>query len=317
VISRDDLNWPPSRSAIALSAFAVVVIAVVVYAITRPGPSHHSQPPATAQTSAPASAIASSSPTAATHTTPATALKVSLPKGPVTATFFGDSYVVGYGADPKGKGFAQHAALILGWNGTFDGVIDSGYCSTHPQSYVRRLKALAPSAAPTIFVLEGGINDVGCDPANLATEIAASIKQIKKVYPSTLLVILGPAVPAKYSAPELLPIDTAINQAATAAGVPYISPVNELWFTSANRIKYLSPGGVYPNQAGYNYLTDLLVQDLVQVAGATIGGTTVDVASPPAGSAVASPVASATPSVTPSTATPTAGGTGPSPSPSF
>ena len=70
-----------------------------------------------------------------------------------------------------------------------------------------------------------------------------------------------------------------------------------------------------PNQAGYNYPTTLLVQDLVQVAGATIGGTTVDVVSSRADSAVACPVASATPSVTPSTATPTA--SGPSSSPSF
>jgi lysophospholipase L1-like esterase len=311
------MAWPPSRAAIALAAFAVVVIAVVVYAITRPGPSHASQPPVTAEISAPASAIGSSSAPVATHTAPATALKVSLPKGPVTATFFGDAYVVGYGADPKGKGFVQHAAQILGWNATFNGVIESGYCSTHPQNYVARLKALPPSPAPTIFILEGGINDVGCSPTDLAAQITASIKQIKTVYPSSLLVLLGPAVPTKYNAPQLLPIDTAINQAATAAGVPYISPLNELWFTSANRIKYLSPGGVYPNQAGYNYLTTLLVQDLVQVAGATLGGTTADVVSSPASSAVASGVASATPGVTPSAASPSASRTSPSPSPSF
>ena len=312
VISSDEGNWPPSRSAIALAAFAVVVIAVVVYAITRLGPSHASQPPATADSSAPASPIESSSAPVATHTTPATALKVALPKGPVTATFFGDSYVVGYGADSKGIGFAQHTAKILGWNATFSGVINSGYCSSHPQSYVGRLKALAPNPAPTIFVLEGGINDVDCNPTDLATQIAASIKQIKTLYPSTLLVVLGPAVPTKYNAAQLLPVDNAINQAASAAGVPYISPLNELWFTSANRMKYLSTGGVYPNQAGYDYLTTLLVQDLEQVAGATIGGTTADVASSPASSAVASPVGSATPGVTPSTAT-----AGPSPSPSF
>ena len=117
----------------------------------------------------------------------------------------------------------------------------------------------------TAFLLEGGINDVGCDAAVLDAQISASIAQIRAEYPTAALIVLGPAVPSKYSAAQLLPVDQALNTAATAAGVPYISPLTENWFMDTNRPGYMSSDGVNPNQAGHAYLTTLLLRDLEQI----------------------------------------------------
>ncbi len=87
------------------------------------------------------------------------------------------------------------------------------------------------------------------------------------MYPQAALILLGPAVPSKYSANQLRPVDQALSAAATAAGVPYISPMAENWLTDANRAGYMSADGVNPNQAGHAYLTTLLLRDLEQITG--------------------------------------------------
>jgi acyl-CoA thioesterase I len=186
----------------------------------------------------------------------------------VSAVVFGDSYVAGVGATSSSDAFTERAMSELGWKPTYAARDDSGYCTTHPVDYLQRLKGLSTRAAPTVFLLEGGINDVGCSATVLSAQITASIAQVKATYPKTALIILGPVVPSKYTADQLVPVDNALNAAATAAGVPYISPLTELWFTSANRAHFMSPDRINPNQQGYAYLTPLLLQDLEQITGA-------------------------------------------------
>jgi lysophospholipase L1-like esterase len=185
----------------------------------------------------------------------------------VTAIVFGDSYVAGVGANSTQDAFPEKAISELRWKVTYFGRAASGYCTSHPVDYLQRLKSLRAGPAPTVFLLEGGINDVGCDPSALRAQISASIAQINAVYPHAALILLGPAVPSKYKADQLLPVDQALTAAATAAGVPYISPLTENWFTDANRPGYMSPDGVNPNQAGHAYLTTLLLRDLEQITG--------------------------------------------------
>lgn len=180
---------------------------------------------------------------------------------------FGDSYVAGVGADSTQDAFPEKAISQLGWKGIYFARATSGYCTTHPVDYVQRMKSLLANPTPTVFVLEGGINDVGCDPTVLSDQITAAIAQVKAVFPHTALILLGPAVPTKYSAAQLLPVDQALNAAATVAGLPYISPLYEKWLTDANRENYMSADGVNPNQAGHAYLTTLLLRDLEQITG--------------------------------------------------
>jgi acyl-CoA thioesterase I len=288
-----DITWP-SRSTLALVGLGIVVVGVTGYALTRPGPGHiqsavaesgvrvvsasvSASAPASRSTSPPTShaaspsASASASPTPTPKPspaqTPATNLRVALPKGPVSAIVFGDSYVAGVGASAAREAFTEQAMTQLGWSATYFARDDSGYCTSHSLDYLQRLKAIPPGPAPTVFVLEGGINDTACNAAVLSAQISASITQIKTAYPKAALIVLGPVVPSKYSANQLVPVDNALEAAATAARVPYISPLTELWFTSANRAHYMSPDGVNPNQAGYAYLTTVLLRDLEQITG--------------------------------------------------
>ena len=297
---------PPRPSTLALIGFGLVVVGVTVYTLTRPGAAGHVQSavaasgvvavtpsgsaspaPVLATTAAlhpsestpatPASTASTPARPAPTTSTPArpaptttaakTILHVALPDGPVTAIVFGDSYVAGVGASSTNDAFPEKAISQLGWKGLYFARAASGYCTSHPVDYLQRLKSLVAGPAPTVFVLEGGINDVGCDPGVLSAQISASITQIKAVYPHAALILLGPAVPTNYPADQLLPVDQALTAAATAAGVPYISPLTENWFTDANRASYMSADGVNPNQAGHAYLTTLLLRDLEQITG--------------------------------------------------
>lgn len=302
MIKRGDVDrpgiTPPRPSTLALIGFGIVVVGVTVYTVTRPGTTGHIQSAvaesgvvavtassspvpvsvlastvasATASTptpSAPPKPVATTKPPLPTPRTPATELQVALPNGPVSVIVFGDSYVDGVGASSTRDAFTEQAMTQLGWSATYFARDDSGYCTSHSRDYLERLKAIPAGPAPTVFLLEGGINDVGCDATVLGAQISASIAQIKAAYPKAVLIVLGPVVPSKYSANQLLPVDTALDAAATAAGVPYISPLTELWFSSANRSHYMSPDGINPNQAGYAYLTPLLLQDLEQITGA-------------------------------------------------
>ena len=137
VIKRGGVDGPgitlPRPSTLALIGFGIVVVGVTAYTVTRPGPTGHIQSAvaesgvvgATASSSAaPASVLATTAtqhPSASTSTTPAptpkppaTSLRVTLPKGPVTAIVFGDSYVAGVGASSTRDAFAERAISQLG-----------------------------------------------------------------------------------------------------------------------------------------------------------------------------------------------------------
>ena len=240
---------------ITLAVVAVVAVSLVVYLLTRRSPVRGA---GTTPGDVPASA-APAGPTSAVD------LRAALSAGPVTAVVFGDSYIAGTGADPGGLAFTQQAMTQLGWSATYNAVPGSGYCTTHQIDYRQRLAVLPKDPAPTVFVLEGGVNDVGCGPVILDVEIPAALAAIRAAYPRTLIVVLGPAVPATRSLVQLTPVDAALEAAATAARVPYISPLQEAWLTDANRSQYLISDGLHPNQAGYDYLASLLVKDLRQI----------------------------------------------------
>ncbi len=220
----------PARSTLVLIGFGIVVVGVTVYTLTRPAVNGQSAVAKSSVVVAKASsspalvsvlaARATSSPTRSTPTpsastspkpaqttkprpptttTPATELQIALPKGPVSAIVFGDSYVAGVGATSPSEGFTEQAMSQLGWNATEVARDDSGYCTTHPADYLQRLKAQPVGPAPTVFILEGGINDVGCSATVLSAQISASIAQVKATYPNALLIVLGPVVPSKYS----------------------------------------------------------------------------------------------------------------------
>jgi acyl-CoA thioesterase I len=243
---------------IALGVLAVLAVSLVVYLVTRRSPVRGA---GTTPGYVPVSA-APSGPIAAVD------LHVTLPAGPVTALVFGDSYVAGTGADPGGRAFTQQAMTQLGWSATYNAVVGSGYCTTHQIDYRQRLAVLPKAPAPAVLLLEGGVNDVGCGPVILDQEIPAALTAIRAAYPHTLIVMLGPAVPATRSLTQLTPVDAALEAAATAARVPYISPLQEAWLTDANRSQYLISDGLHPNQAGYNYLAGLLVKDLRRITSA-------------------------------------------------
>ncbi len=102
-------------------------------------------------------------------------LHVTLPAGRVTVIGFGDSYVAGVGAGSTNDAFPEKAISQLGWKGQYFARAASGYCTSHPVDYLQRLKSLVAGKAPTVFLLEGGINDVGCDPTVLRDQITAAI----------------------------------------------------------------------------------------------------------------------------------------------
>lgn len=195
------------------------------------------------------------------YSTPST---IKLPKNP-RLLVLGDSYTQGFAASPETKGYAYLVGQDLGWRTEIDGVGGTGFTYGGPDGeqldYGTRIKSYiaAGGTAPDVIVLEGSQNDyrsVGTITATIVTDVGL----LKKAYPKAVIVLFGPAAPQPLQA-QLSTIDAADAAAATQLKIPYISPFQQNWFTTANTKLYGYSDGAHLNTAGHRYLADKFLAD--------------------------------------------------------
>lgn len=169
----------------------------------------------------------------------------------------GDSYTRGRGSSDGMTGWAQMLSADSGWDSTIDGRPGTGYVNPGPgrsrsDTYLPRIVADA-DADPDLVIVQGSQNDWTVSEADLHRRVEETLGQAVAQWPRALLVAIGPSAP-RPRADSTGSIDAAVRAGARSAGVPYIDPVAEHWFTSVNSPAYAASDGEHLNDAGYRYL---------------------------------------------------------------
>lgn len=188
---------------------------------------------------------------------------------------FGDSYTVGYDARPLEKGWAYLVGQQLGWPTQVEGLSGTGLTwagtGTVRQTYTQRLAGLTTSAnpAPNVLVIQGGQNDYRASAGEIRDALVALIAQARTAWPGVQIAVVGPAGPFPL-VNTLGRIDAAYAAGAAAGGAPYISPVQEKWFTESNSPEYAIADGAHVNTAGHAYMAEKFLLAFSKVTGGAI-----------------------------------------------
>lgn len=180
------------------------------------------------------------------------------------AYFFGDSWTAGASAAP-GRSFPYVTAEMLGWTPVVDGISGTGYLAARlPNTvpYTARAAALPADARADVVVLEGGLNDEGQDLQKLPAAASTTFREMEARFPGAPIVVLGPESPVLPAHPALDRIDAILKSAAAAAHLPYISPLEEQWFTPGDIGSMIDPATNHPSTAGHAYFGGRLAVDI-------------------------------------------------------
>ena len=211
------------------------------------------------------SASAAGSPTASPSATASPGPTASTaPTRPLTAVMFGDSFVSGRGNDPGTPTAVQVAAQRLGWKATVLGGDGTAYTTGGKrggQPYAVRL-AREVRTAPDVLVLQGGASDTGATAEQLTEAATAVVRDLKRRFPRTKLVLLGPVGMEQPVDGQLVRVAGTLKAVARREKVPFVDPIALHWVTEANHAGYTSATGYYPNAAGHAYLGRRLAEVL-------------------------------------------------------
>lgn len=247
------LEMPPRW---AIAAMAVSVAAFVALWVTQPDPVSPPVHPGAAEEVEP------------TETAPPPPT-ITLPPDP-RLLILGDSYTQGYGAEPPTDGWAFRVIDELGWPALRKGIGGTGYTAAtevNPRTYPQRLQDIADSGefTPNVVVLQGGLNDSRAGITPLANAVVETVEVARSAWPGVQVVILGVAAPEPLAS-ALTPIDRGLRIGAQRAGVPYISPVRDRWFTGKNSPGYAAEDGSHLNSEGYAYFAQQFLEDFRSLA---------------------------------------------------
>jgi acyl-CoA thioesterase-1 len=191
------------------------------------------------------------------------------PSGPSSkeVLIFGDSYTAGVGADvPTSQGYAYLVSGLTGWTVTVDGVGGTGYVNPGGanHTYQNRITATNYGDRFDMIVMQGSTNDDGRE--GLSSAVALTVALVKSKYPHALIVLVGPVSFAGTPTVARPSVDSTLRASANAAGVAYISPIAQQWFTLDSRTTLLNQTNFHPNAAGYRVYALKLVGALYEVA---------------------------------------------------
>lgn len=179
-----------------------------------------------------------------------------------TATFLGDSFTGGTGANSPSTAYCFKTGSRLGWTVTANQ--QTGY--TDPTLPFSGAAAAILAAPPNVLVIEGGFHDVG----SLAALPAAAAAFLASVASIPTVIVLSPIYGSgggSYGKSYVAAVTPILKAAAIAAGRQFIDLTN-LWVTgtgtstaptgNGNADVYIN-GSVdglklHPTQAGHDYL---------------------------------------------------------------
>lgn len=207
---------------------------------------------------------ATSTPSASPTPTPS---PTAVAAKPVTAVLFGDSFVSGRGVPPGTPTALQVAARRLGWKAVLRGGDGTGYTTGGKRGgtpYAARL-AREVTSAPDVLVLQGGASDTGASPEQLTAAATAVVRDLKRRFPTTKLVMLGPVAMEQPPDGQLVRVAGTLKAVARREKVPFVDPIALRWITAANHGGYTAATGFYPNAAGHAYLGQRLAAELARL----------------------------------------------------
>lgn len=257
-------NWWTETTNGVANWLGIVIVAVLVAASgvgiaalqNRPGPdaSAVSYTPAPAFTATP---TASPSPTAAA--VPA----FDRPGEDALVYLIGDSWSRGYSAD-AGRGYADLLADATGWDMTVNAESGTGYRAVLAETgtpYPDRVASL-PEEAPALVIIQGGLNDEYGQNTGLNQTAQALYEAVRAKYAETQILVVGPASTTYPASTEITIVDRLLRQGAAAAGVAYISPLQEKWVNADNVDSFIDPETYHPGNEGHAEFARRLVADI-------------------------------------------------------
>jgi lysophospholipase L1-like esterase len=246
-MSRISLTRPP-RWAVAVMTVFAVVDALVLVMLFRQTPADADAAPAVT----PPTAATSASPT------PAAAVPSDLATPTPTAsdvlTVYGDGYAAGN--EQGGIDAAGWPALVssnLGMTLSLHAVSQAGYVSLGVTG--KDLDGLVREAPPTgaaVTVLFGSRNDRGESAEQVQVQVTQTIADVRAAAPQTRLVVIGPAWSDAAVPADLVAARDAVKAAAVAAGVTFVDPIAEQWFSTGTGL--IAGDGVSPTDLGHAFM---------------------------------------------------------------
>jgi lysophospholipase L1-like esterase len=175
----------------------------------------------------------------------------------------GDSWSAGLYADPQHT-LAQDAADDLGLQSIVNAQSGTGYLNAPlgTETYAERVAQIPAGTSAELVVLQGGSNDDGAAPATLLKAVAQTVTAARHAIPGATVVLLGPGPdPWPVTEPQTA-VDDVLRLDALQQHVPYISPLQEGWFTSSNVATIIDPNTAHPTIRGDETLGQRLANDL-------------------------------------------------------
>jgi len=171
----------------------------------------------------------------------------------VRALFFGDSLMVGTGADPLRPVQVRTTADRLGWHAVVDARGGTGYTTggSHGRDYLHRLQHDGYLRAPyDVIVMEGGTNDAHHGSlTRLHDSALRTVDYVRTRQPRSRLVLVGAYAPPGVALERYAAVDRVLAQVATERGLLYVS---QLHYSSGTDAGFLSRDGFHPSDAGYD-----------------------------------------------------------------
>ncbi|MBT2501821.1 SGNH/GDSL hydrolase family protein [Curtobacterium sp. ISL-83] len=181
----------------------------------------------------------------------------------------GDSYTAGSGSTRSQHSWARDLVDARGWDAVIDAGPGTGYVNTGPMraSHLTFGSRIAQDATlhPDLVIVQGSQNDWVVPEPQLQAAAEATLDRARRQWPNAVVVAFGPSAPQP-RAESTKGISDAVAAGARAAGVTYIDPLAEQWFTAMNSGSFATPDGQHLNDAGYRYLADKVGRALDRLA---------------------------------------------------
>jgi lysophospholipase L1-like esterase len=190
-------------------------------------------------------------------------------KAPVVMVL-GDSYTAGLPDMAPEQTYAADTARRLKWQLIIAGHYGSGFVApgrTHQTFATLFNEQLAWRPAPDMIVVSGGHNDWPHSYDQVTTAARQLLTAIKRRWPSSRLVLMGPLWGSD-PPPKSLQVRDALQDVAGRLRVPFIDPLAEQWITGdihsgiGNAPAYIRRDGTHPTPVGNRYFADRLITDL-------------------------------------------------------
>jgi acyl-CoA thioesterase I len=179
--------------------------------------------------------------------------------------FVGASYTVGLGATAPKAGYAPVLATNLDRRFTVAAVSGTGFLNPGPHhqgTFGQRIANLPADLDPRIVVIQGGRNDVGYSQLALQSAARSTIQLAQHRFEHAQVVVMGPIPAVVPVSPRLLKTRNIVRAAAKQTGAGFVDPIAQGWITAANEKKFAGPVPAHPNDAGYRYIAQRLLEDL-------------------------------------------------------